>query len=63
MRLALRVTHAFVQDRALLEGFWQRYADPDPKIGETPAGHYSDIVNSLLKRGYAIPAELRHGNW
>lgn len=61
VRLALRAVHPLLQDRVVLEGFWMRYADPDPRLGESPAGYYSDIVRKLLKRGYAIPAELRHG--
>ncbi len=59
VRLALRVVHPHLQDRATLEGYWRRYADPDPKMGESPTGCYEDMVKKLLKRGYAIPAELR----
>ena len=61
VRLALRAVHPVLQDRAVLEGFWTRYADPDPRPGESPAGRYADIVKKLLKRGYAVPAELRMG--
>lgn len=63
VRLALRTVHPLLQSQSLLEGFWTRYADPDPKMGENPATVYSEIVKQLLKRGYPIPAELRHGNW
>ena len=61
VRLALRAVHPALQDKVMLAGFWRRYADPDPRPGETPAGYYADIVKRLLKRGYAVPAELRMG--
>ncbi|WP_088367558.1 hypothetical protein [Sphingomonas dokdonensis] len=59
VRLALRAVHPFLQDKALLTEFWVRYSDPDPTLGESPAGYYADIVRALLKRGYAVPAEPR----
>jgi hypothetical protein len=61
VRLALRAVHPVLQDGAMLEGFWARYSDPDPRLGETPGGCYADIVKRLLKCGYAVPAELRMG--
>lgn len=59
VRLALRALHPHLRDRAALEGFWSRYAVGEPAIAEGPAGDYHDIVRTLVKRGYAIPAELR----
>jgi hypothetical protein len=59
VRLALRSIHPHVQDWALLEGFWERYAEKERRPWESPAGYYADMVKRLLKRGYAVPAELR----
>jgi hypothetical protein len=61
VRLALRALHPHLQDKATLEGFWVRYADPNPAIHENPVGYYDEMIRALLKRGYPVPAELRHG--
>ena len=61
VRLALRALHPHVQDRAVLESFWEGYSLQERSPWESPAGHLSDIVRMLLKRGYAIPSELRLG--
>lgn len=63
VRLALRALHPHLADRGKLERFWERYANVDHlPLGDSPAGCYRDIVTGLLKRGYAVPGELRAGS-
>lgn len=59
VRLALRALHPYLRDRAALERFWERYAVAEPVIAESPAHNYHGLVRTLVKRGYAILAELR----
>lgn len=61
VRLALRALHPFLGDREMLERFWAAYAKAEKQPWEGSAGHFDEIVSRLLKRRYAVPAELRSG--
>ncbi|MCC2978895.1 hypothetical protein [Sphingomonas sp. IC4-52] len=59
VRLALRALHPHLCDRGMLERFWAAYVETSEHPWATPGGCFADLVRGLLKRGYAVPAELR----
>ncbi len=61
IRLALRVLHPYLGDRAMLDTFWRSYSAEVQRPWDTPSTYYRPIVQRLIERGYAVPAELRMG--
>ena len=61
VRLALRAVHPHLGNRALLESYWAAFVQEERRPWESPAGALGDIIAGLLKRGYALPSEMRMG--
>lgn len=59
VRLALRVLHPYLGDQALLRAYWDLAAQPTRRPGEDCHGPLSLIIRELVKRGYAVEAEVR----